>query len=123
VASGDRLPAEDHAVRYCDPATLGAGGRITSAAFALREIDRGEASVVWLECCAAGGPRDAGLEAAPERLRAVRSFHAQGKLAVLLVGRVRGLVLPGGKLDVLHRPTRRNACHSGILGLGSMNAP
>ena len=44
-----QLPDADHVARYCPKKKITEDGRITGAAFQLRESDKGSLSTNWLE--------------------------------------------------------------------------
>lgn len=120
---GDRIPDENHIVRYCKPTQV-SDGQIQATAFMLRAGEE-YLSVNWLEFLNCSS-----RESEVAELRNIYSqkltVGARAKMAVLNVGEVRKKVLTESPdrriLEVLHAPILDNPqlydpSHSGIYNL------
>jgi hypothetical protein len=109
------VPDQDSIIRYCSPGTLDEAMQVTSAAFIPRVQDNGKLSATWLECVSPAPLPDSITAVRTILRRTVAQYTADGRLARLVVGRVRLMRAGPLQLRVKHRPSSKNKCHSVIV--------
>ncbi|MDA2927173.1 hypothetical protein MYX78_08070 [Acidobacteria bacterium AH-259-G07] len=118
---GDFVPDTDHVSRYCSRSRLTEEGKVTAAAFQLKEHEQ-SISVNWLEFLSQPN-RQAEIAEVRKVLTSNRiTLRRTGRIAVLNVGETRNHVYsathPDSKdLHILHDPLPNDSSHSGIFGV------
>lgn len=116
---GDPLPTVDHISRYCKASTCAEDGRVTGAAFQLRQNEE-YLSVNWLEYSQLRN-RQEEIQEIRRILGSKLTLAQSARIAVMNVGQTISFVHAGSpdgrSLQVLHDPEEGDPSHSGIYNL------
>ena len=114
AVTGEHLPFQDHAARYCPGSRISADGTVSATAFFLR---RGEKylSAEWLEHLKESSRVDE-IRTVIDILSRKLQLGASARLAVLNVGAVCSHVTEasGFRIRFMHEPEPDDPAHSGI---------
>ena len=109
---------DQHVARYCPRKAITSSGRITGAAFELREIDKGRFSVNWTEYLGLDSRKDEIDHLSVWFCEKMKGDLSKTRIAILNVGNTKAHVLEASErrklIEFHHRYNINNPSHASI---------